>query len=259
MRFSDESPEADRVSFRLFEHADEIAEAYMVACRRNNDYSPSVMEAQLLSEKNIERWVRAHHDSKVWFNRLTLIFWGVLLLTIINLASRVLYFKSEGYLLFMLGNVFITINFIIVFIVEPSNIQFYPFNDPVLAVALADPFIILGIGCLIMSVKYFYSGTDFEFFFQKVPLLSFTLSVVVAVILFVIKYFYHLFYIANGITYIFLSLLIAFIYFNLFRNRKLFKSKSLSSSFVIIFIGSLFFVLILASYSVIFSKTIFII
>lgn len=241
MKFSDESPVASRVSFRLFKNSKDIADAYLVACRRNNDYSPSIMEARLVNQSDILQWDRKHLDTKIWYNRITLIFWGILFLNIINFASRTIFLKSKGYLLFTIGNILITINFLIVFFVEPSNITYYPFNDPVLAVALADPSMIIGIGTLLFSIKYFYTGNDFKFISKILPKISFGLCFIFAIILFGLKYYYHLFYIANAITYVFLTLLITIIYLIIFLNRKFINDTSLSSKFMVFFIGSLFF------------------
>lgn len=241
MKLSHLSPAVSRVSFRLFDKPEEIAEAYLVACRRNNDYSPSIMEAQVVSKIEIEQWLRNHNDFKIWFNRVTMFFWGILFLTILNLALRSINSNRKGYLTFMLGNIFIALNFIIVFFVEPSNINFCPFNDPVLAVALADPAIIIGIGTLLLSIKYFYKSIDFTVITKTLPIVSFVFCVVLSIVVFVMKYYYQLFYAANAITYFFLTLLICIIYLIIFFKKKFLTDKSLSSTFIIIFIGSLFF------------------
>lgn len=240
-KFSNKSSVVSRISFKLFNDPEDIAEAYLIACRRNNDYSPSIMEAQLMSQKDVEIWMSNHNNSKIWYNVSVLLIWGFLLLTIITLGFRAFNSKSKEYFIFMLGNIFIAINFLIVFIVEPSNIQFYPFDDPVIAVALADPTIIIGIGGIILSIKYFYKGSNFLVFSKRLPFISFGLCIIISIALFILNYFYHLFYIANAITYVFLTLLIVVIYLILFFKRKLLDDRILSSTFLTFFIGSIFF------------------
>ena len=243
MKFSDESDIADRLSFRLFENTGEIADAYLIACRRNNNYSPSVMEAQLVSLFEVENWEHIQNKNLEWFNIVFLFFTGAFFLFIIIFTIRYFITKNLAYLLFSIGSFFVTLNFLIVYFVAPSKIRFYPFDDPLIAVALSDATITLGFGFYIYSFKYFYEGNEYLKQMRIATNVSMIVSLIVAVFFLFFEYYFQLFYLANIVMGAYLMIGIFIIYFLVYQYWGDFKGKPIRSPYVMIAIGSSFIVL----------------
>ncbi|MCO5248991.1 MAG: histidine kinase [Chitinophagales bacterium] len=243
MKYSDESKIADRTSFRLFTDKNDIADAYLVACRRFNNYSPSIMEGKLMTAHQIHEWEYNINASKHWLNTILTLLMGMMVLSIIIFGVRFLLTKEIAYLSFMIGSVLITLNFFIVYIVEPSIIRFYIGNDPLLAVAFSDATIISGMGFYILSFKHFYKKGDFIRVSNQITNIAFFLCILVSVFLIGFEYFFKLFYLANIITGAFLFILILSIYGYLIYYKDVFKGKTIKDSFFIIAFGSIFIVL----------------
>jgi|GEM_PF-2840143 len=240
MKFSEESPGAGRYFFRLFDNSGAIADSYLVACRRKNDYTASMMQGELMTGREIKEWARDYHLSKEWFNRLVLPFWGVLFLTTIVLAARFILSRDSAYLMYVIGNVFFILNCLYLYFLEPVNIRHYPFDDPVIGVALSGPFFIMGVGGFILSFRYFYTGGQLLKIAQNVPVFAAILCTLVSVVNFLLSYYYHLFFLTNIIMYAFLTTMILLIYAVLFHYRKILKSYPVTASFLTILYGSLF-------------------
>ncbi len=244
MKFSEEkSGKAGRFFFKLFDPGEKIADAYLVACRRYDDYVYSQMEGIPMSEAEIKGWKHQYDQSKEWFNRMTLPFWGILMLTTIVLGARYVSSRDKAYLMYTIGNLFFVINCILLYFIDPANIQYYPFDDPMLAVAVTGPVFILGVGGFILSFRYFYTQGPFLELARMITFWAALSCLLVAAFNTVVNYYWRTLFITNIVMYLFLVLMIVVIYMIIFRNRDSMKGLTMTTSFLTIIYGSFFIAL----------------
>lgn len=243
LKFSEENSSTGRYFFKLFDNSDEIADAYLVACRRFDDYVYSQIHGIPMTEAEVKNWKLEYDQTKEWFNRMTLPFWGVLLLTTILLAARYFSSRDKAYLMYAVGNSFFTANCVLLYFVDPCNIQYLPVDDPMIAVAVTGPVFVMGVGFFIFSFRYFYDKKQLEKLARQIPLWSLIACLVVSVFNTFLVYHYKILFVANIIMYTFLVVLIIIIYLVMFYHRKYAQGFPITTSFLTILYGSVFIAL----------------
>lgn len=243
MKFSEEGATAGRFFFKLFNPGEEIADAYLIACRRYDDYVYSQMEGIPMSHEEIKDWKSAYDRSKEWFNRMTLPFWGILILTTVVLGARYVSSGDKAYLMYTIGNFFFTLNCIFLYFIDPANIQYHLFNDPMMIVAVTGPVFILGVGGFVLSFRYFYTQGPFLELARKITFWGALSCLLVAVVNTIVNYFWHILFVTNIVMYVFLVLMIVVVYMILYYNREDLKGFTMTTSFLTIVYGSFFIAL----------------
>lgn len=236
----DYNSKSGRYFFKLFNDGEDIAEAYLIACRRFDDYVYSQLESRLVSSEELKEWKINYDHSKEWFNRMTLPFWGILFLTTVVFASRYISSKNKAYLMYSIGNAFFTLNCILLYFADPVNVEYYPLTDPFLGVSITGPVFIVGVGYFIYSFKYFYNKEYLVDLAKKIPFWSLLACIALAMINSILNYQFKILYVTNIVMYVFLVSLIIIIYLILVYYRSFFLRYPLTNTFVTIAYGSSF-------------------
>lgn len=240
MKFSDESEQVGRYFFKLYNSVDEIADGYLVACRKYDDYRYSQVEGALKSQKELKEWESHFIQSKEWFNRMVLPFFGILVVTTVVLSARFFLSGDRAYLMYAAGNFFFTINTILLYFIDPANIGYLPLDDPMIAVAVTGPVFIMGVGGFILSFRFFYTQKELLELAQTMSVWVASACVLVAVVNTAIVYYAHQLFTANIIMYVFLVGMMITVYIVSFRYRSVANGYSITTSYLTIMYGSFF-------------------
>lgn len=243
IKFSEEDSGRGRYFFKLFGNSTEISDGYLIACRRYDDYVYSRLEGRMTTQSELKRWKYDYDRSKEWFNRMTLPFWGILILTTLVLGVRFLLSGDKAYLMYAIGNSFFTGNCILLYFIDPANIQNFPLNNPMLGVAVTGPVFIMGVGFFILSFRYFYTGKQFQDLARSLTTWSALACLIVSVVNTYINYHYKVLFITNIIMYVFLVSMIVVVYMILYYHRKVADGFPITTSFLTIVYGSFFIAL----------------
>lgn len=230
--------EPQRAFVKLFDRFPaDSSTAFLVVCRKQNNYCFSPLRADLVSRPELLAWLSAYKTSVETYSKITLPFFGISVTTIVLLLMKYLLSRDRAYALHGGGHTLFLLFFILLYYQYPVNIDDGPFKNPLIGIYLDKFFLFLSMSCLLLSIRFFYHSGRFVAFNNKVIGRLATASAILAVLTLILTQITGRYYMINNICMVSAAVIISLLGIHLVRIR-----SEITGAFQIIVLGLIFLI-----------------
>ncbi len=172
--------------------------AFLIVCRKKNNYFFSKLHADLKSPAELAAWQAEFRAGSEIYPKLTLPFLGISFTTILLLLVKFFLSKDRAYGFHAFGHMLFLVFFVLLYFQYPVNIEENVIIDPLTAVRIDKFFLFLSISCLLISIRFFYlNGKSVALNNRVTSILAF-LSTLVAVLVLILPSLTERYYLINN-------------------------------------------------------------